>query len=163
MGFQSSVNMYQAPAVAGDLLNDNPVVYHDGTGIAGENGVEAGKFVWMALTNGQYIGSKAGEGAPAGVVQRVQRAYNFDIKSDASMVIGKGEAFSTIVLGEVAVVCTNPATVGKAIFVNNTTGAISCADSGASVEGATETKFKVYTLLGNASEANQLVGISTRL
>lgn len=163
MGFQTSVNQYQAPAVAGDLLNDNPVVYHDGTGIAGADGVEAGKFVWLTLTDGQYVGSKIGAGVPAGIVQRVQRAYNYDVASESTMAIGKGQAFSTVVDGEVAVVCTTAATVGQKIYVNNTTGAITSNAAGQEVEDATETPYKVYTLLGNVSEANQLVGISKRL
>lgn len=166
MGFQTSVNQYQAPAVAGDLLNDNPVVYHDGTGIAGANGVVAGKFVWLTLTDGQYVGSSIGKGdgtKPNGIVQRVQRAYNYDVASEATMTIGKGQAFSTVVDGEIAVVCTTAATVGQSIYVNEETGAITSNVAGQTAGHVLETPYKVYSLLGNASEANQLVGISKRL
>lgn len=160
--FQKSVNTIQAPAVAGDLLNDNPVVYSPLTAIAGADGVKVGAFVWHSNVDGQTIGSATGEGAPAGIVQREHRFYNTDITSSESIDVIKGVAFATIVEGDVAVACGSAATVGQVLFVNNTTGAITCANAGSSVEGATETKFKIFSLLGNASEAGQLVGVSAR-
>ena len=58
---------------------------------------------------------------------------------------------------------TIPQIPSKKLFVNNTTGAITCGNAGASVSGATETDWTVVSLANNAAAATGSVVIASNV
>ena len=73
---QTSVNVTQAPAIAGDFASTNPMhtalTPNEGSFQAGPNGCTIGLWAWIDAT-GYYL-NNAGAGAPNGFVARTQSA-----------------------------------------------------------------------------------------
>lgn len=156
MGFQTSVNQYQAPAVEGDFASANPrasVLPSDGVMIAGTGGATVGRFAWVA----SGLVTNAGAGVPAGFIHRDHQALNFSLLSDATMVIPEGYGVTVHNQGDFWARSTTIATVGQKVFASNTTGQIATGAAGATVAGFTETKWSV----ASAGAANELIKISS--
>ena len=160
MAFQSTVNRVNTYGIQGDLANGQvphytpttPVVYTDET-------IYAGDFVWVTDTNGAAVAKKASQsGKPTGIVQRVLD-NRLGCADEGSLQIAVGHQCSVVVWGDMFIKTTDSAAVGKKIFVNNTTGAITCGNAGASVSGATETDWTVVSLANNAAAAGGSVVI----
>jgi hypothetical protein len=102
MPFQSTVNITQAPAIAGDFASLNPrhsALSPTGDGnlsgfIAGTGGVGVGRFVWAA-SDGVTL-TNAGEGAPLGFVAREMQALITTFLGEASLVVPVGLALGSI-------------------------------------------------------------------
>jgi hypothetical protein len=145
--FQQSVNVTQAPAVAGDFASANPrasVLSVPGGFVAGTGGVTIGRFAWMdTATNTILLNS--GTGAPSGFIHRAMEGTNFTyFQGASSMVIPQGfpvgECFNAgdfFVKNDGA----GAVTVGLKAFASNTTGQVSFAAAGGTVAGSTETKW----------------------
>lgn len=143
MGFQSVVNQYPAPAVAGDFASANPrasVVSYDGTLKSGVGGVNIGTFAW-ADANGNV--TNAGSGVPTGFLHRDLQALNYNLLSDSTMNVPQGYNVTLHSAGDFWVKTSTAATPGQKIFASNTTGAAQTGAAGASITGYTETKWFV--------------------
>jgi hypothetical protein len=157
MGFQASVNQYQAPACEGDFASSNPrasVVAGPGAFTAGSGGATVGRFAW-ADSNG-YV-TNAGSGAPTGFIHRDMQALITTYLASNSMVIPQGLAMTLHRAGEFWVRTATSATVGQKVFASNTDGSVKTGTAGATISGYTETNFFVDSV-GNA---NELIKIST--
>ena len=160
MAFQSSVNRVNTYGIQGDLANGQVPHYTPTTPVVytGET-IYAGDFVWVTDTNGSAVAKKASQsGKPTGIVQRVLDTV-LPSSSDASIQVPVGHKCAVVVWGDMFIKTTDSASVGKKIFVNNTTGAITCGNAGASVSGATETDWTVVSLANNAAAAGGSVVI----
>lgn len=164
MAFQGTMNRRPTFGVQGELANGQiphytpttPTVY------TGET-IYAGDFVWVTDTNGVAVAKKASQsGKPTGIVKFVQ-----DVKlatdASATLQIPVGRKCDVIVWGDVFVKTTDTASVGKKLFVNNTTGAITCGTAGASVSGATETDWTVVSLANNTAGVSGSVVIASNV
>lgn len=156
MGFQTVVNQYPAPAVEGDFASANPrasVLPSDGVMIAAAAGVTVGRFAWVS---GNTV-SNVGSGVPDGFVHRDHQALNFNLLSDATMVIPQGYGVTLHNQGDFWARSTTTATRGQKVFASNTTGQIATGAAGATIAGFTETKWSV----ASAAAANELIKITS--
>lgn len=160
MTFQSTVNRVNTYGIQGDLANGQVPHYSATTPrVAASQTIYTGDFVWVTDANGVATCSKAGTGKPTGIVQRVLDVPNYTITAEGSLQIPVGRKASVVVWGDMFIKTTDTAAVGKKIFVNNTTGAITCGNAGASVSGATETDWTVVSLANNAAASGGSVVI----
>ena len=164
MAFQNTMNRVNTFGIQGDLANGQVPHYTPTTPRvkAGET-IYAGDFVWVTDTNGVAECAKAAQsGKPTGIVQRVMDVA-LPTTATASLQIPEGRKADVIVWGDVFVKTTDTASVGKKLFVNNTTGAITCGDAEASVSGATETDWYVKSLANNTAGASGSVVIASNV
>lgn len=157
MGFQTSINITPAPAVAGDFASANPnasVVAGPGALVAGVGGANVGLFGW-ADTNG--LVTNAGTGAPTGFIHRDTNALITTWLAEASMNIPEGQPVTLMSAGDFFAKTLTAATIGQKVFASNTDGTVKTGAAGATIAGYTETKWYV----GSAVGANELVKITT--
>lgn len=143
MGFQQSVNIQPAPAVAGDFASGNPrasVLAGAAALVAGVGGVTVGKFAWIASDLATVHSYGTAPNAPDGFVHREQQALIVNYLAESSNNVpvgfpvtlhGAGD-FWALVEGSVA------ATKNAAIYAIYGTGGITIgsAATGASVTAA---------------------------
>lgn len=165
MTFQNTVNRINTFGIQGDLANGQVPHYTPTTPrvAASDTGVNAGAFVWVADTNGVATAASTGTGAPTGIVQRTLDGVNYTVTSEGTLNYKEGRKVDVIVWGDVFVKTTDSAAVGKKLFVNNTTGAITCGTAGATVSGATETSWVVKSLANNAASATGSIVIASNV
>ena len=154
--FQTTVNITQAPAVAGDFASANPrhsVLSMPGGFVAGPNGLLVGQFCWADTATGLIL-SNAGTGVPTGFVHRDLQATNYVYLSEATMLIpagqGVGELFNG---GDFWVKNTGAgavATMMKA-YASLTTGQVQFAATAQTISGYIETKWYAMSI-GAAGE-----------
>jgi hypothetical protein len=160
MAFQGTVNVTQAPAVAGDFASTNPrhsVLSVPGGFVAGTNGLTVGLFAWADSTG--IILSNAGSGTPTGFLHRDLQGLIGTYLAGSGMTVPAGFGIGELFNGGdfwVKNAGAGAVTVGMKAFANNTTGAVSFAAAGATVSGATETKWIAMT----AGAAGELVKMS---
>lgn len=156
MGFQTQINQYLAPAVAGDFASANPRASVLPTAeriVAGVGGVTIGRFAWL---DGTTV-LNAGTAAPSGFVHRDLQALNFNLLSDATMVIPEGYGVTLHSQGDFWARTTTVATVGQKVFASLTTGEIATGAAGATVTGFVETRWSV----ASPADANELIKITS--
>lgn len=134
MPFPSQVQIFPAPAVAGDFASTNPrasVLAGNGTIVAGPNGLFAGRFAWLDST-GQVAGN-SGVGPVAGFVHREQRGLITVFLGEATMLVPSGMAVSLHTEGDFWVTNsgTNVATLGMKAYANYSTGLVTFGPTGA--------------------------------
>jgi hypothetical protein len=162
-GFQQTVNLQQAAAVAGDFASANPrssVVSHEGTLVAGATGVTVGRFAWATAAG---VVSNAGSGKPTGFVPRLQGAALITTYlAETSLLIPQGFEVTLMVTGDYWVAPTvNPATIGQKVFASLTTGQIQTDAAGATVAGYIETDFAVSGFpVGGTGAVGELIVMS---
>lgn len=164
MAFQNTMNRRYTFGIQGDLANGQEPHYTPTTPVVytGET-IYAGDFVWVTDTNGVAVAKKASQsGKPTGIVKRVQDVA-LGATESASLQVPVGRKCDVIVWGDVFVKTTDTASVGKKLFVNNTTGAITCGTAGASVSGATETDWTIVSLANNTAGASGSVVIASNV
>ena len=160
MPFQTSVNLQQTAAVAGDFASANPrasFVAHEGTLVSGANGVTVGFFAW-ATTAG--VVSNAGAGKPTGFVHREQGvALITQLLAEASMLIPTGFPVTLQISGDYYATNTaSVAAVNNKVFASLTTGAITTDAAGATIAGFIETDFTVTGFpVGNTGAVGELI------
>ena len=91
MGFQSQVNLVQAPAVEGDFASANPrasVLADEGQILAGVGGVTVGKFAWVNAGKAYSYGTYPA--APDGFVGREMQALITTYLAEQGVVIPAG-------------------------------------------------------------------------
>lgn len=143
MGFQTSLDTRQAPAVQGDFASDNPrSFYLAGPGglVAGSSGLIIGRAAWvwpnyLDWDNGPTIAANTGSGAIAGIVTRRQAgALITTYLADNSLTIPQGFMVELLTAGDVWL--KNSAASGQTLagykaYANYADGQITFAPSGA--------------------------------
>lgn len=160
MPFQSTVNLTPAPAVAGDFASGNPrnsVDAGQGAFVAGPQGLVSGLFAWVDTATNS-LASNAGTGAPTGFVHREQIATITTYLAESGNVIQPGMPVTLFSAGDFWVRNAGAGAVAvmQKAFANNTNGTVSFAAPGATVAGATETKWYAQSV----GAAGELVKIS---
>ncbi len=158
MGFQSSVNIHYAPAVAGDFASANPrfsVLAGPNSLVAGVGGVLIAAFAWAAAygsvdpetgeNDALNTVTNAGSGVPTGFVHREGQALITAFLADSGNVIQQGSMVTLASGGDFWIKNTGAgaASYGQKVFASNTTGLAQTAAAGATVAGYTETKWYV--------------------
>lgn len=163
LGFQTTVNLQQAAAVAGDFASANPrasVVGHEGTLVAGSSGVTVGLFAWATAAG---LVSNAGTGKPTGFVHREQgSALITTYLGEVSNLIPQGKEITLMKTGDYwATVTVAAASIGQKAFASLTTGAIQPGNAGATIAGFIETDFVITGFpVGGTGAVGELVVIS---
>ena len=160
--FQTVINVTQAPGVAGDFCSTNPrhsTLSVPGGFVSGANGLTIGLFAWADTATGTIL-SNAGTGAPSCFVGRaglpaMLTTYLQEYGMTIPAGMGVGDMYNA---GDFFVknAGAGAVTIGMKAFANNTNGTISFAATGATVAGATETKW--YAM--SAGAVGELVKMS---
>ena len=152
--FQQTVNVTQAPAIAGDFASHNPrhsALSVPGGYLAGPNGLTVGCFAWADTATGTLL-SNTGTGTPTCIIHRANQALITTYLADGSMVIPAGQGVGEMFDGGdffVKNAGAGAVTIGMKAFASTTNGTVSFAAAGATVAGAVETKF--YAATSNAA------------
>lgn len=145
MGFQTTVNLQQAPAVAGDFATANPrASFPGGEGqyVAGATGVTVGRFVWIEAVTGLVFNT--GTGKPDGFVHREQQALISVYLDEASNVVPKGFPVTIMRTGDYWATSTvAAATKGQKAFAKLSDGTMQPGAAGATISGFVETDFVI--------------------
>jgi hypothetical protein len=150
MAFQTSMQVTQAPGVAGDFASENPrhsQLSVPGGFVAGPNGVTIGLFAWADTATGTIL-SNTGTGLPTCFMHRNMQGMLTTYLQEYGMTIpagmGVGEMFSG---GDFFVknAGASAVTIGMKAFANTTNGTVSFAAAGTTVAGSVETKWYAYT------------------
>jgi hypothetical protein len=149
MGFPTSVNVQQAPAVAGDFASGNPratVLAGQGALVAGAAGVVVGRFAWLSAAqidndNAASLVNNFGAGPVAGFVHREQQGLITTYLADASMVVPQGFPVTLFSGGDFWVVNagSTEALVGQKAYAGYADGKVSFAATGTPTTGASVT------------------------
>ena len=121
MGFQTTVNLQQAPAVAGDFATANPRASFpagEGQYVAAAAGVTVGRFAWIDATTGLVYNT--GTGVPQGFPVPVMRT---------------GDYWATAPVAA--------AVKGKKVFAKLSDGTVQAGAAGATIAGFIETDFVI--------------------
>lgn len=160
VSFQTSINSSKPWGVRGDFMDGNYNHMYPLTLLAKSGdtvAVEVGKFAW---DNGDGTCSAVGTGKPTGLVHRTMTYPIYNLSDGATMIVPANYPVGIADKCSMLIEVTDTPTVGNKIFVNNTTGAITNAAAGTTVEGATETDYKIVTLCDNIASEGMLVGVS---
>jgi hypothetical protein len=170
MPFPTSVNITQAPAVAGDFASSNPrnaVTSNVSGWTAGSGGVAVGTFAWGDLTSTDSVLSQGGTGVPTGFVAReLGDALITTYLSETGNVIPQGFPVPLFNAGDFWVnnSGSGAAAIGMKAYANLTTGVVLFDATGqvGSHSGYVETKFYCVGWGGGTGAQNELVIISDK-
>lgn len=157
MGFQGTINQYQAPGIPGEFASANPaasVIAGEGTFVAGTGGCSIGVFAWADASG---LVTNAGSGVPTGFVHRNMQGLTDSLLTEYGTLIPEGYPVTLMSAGDFWVKTATAATVGQKVFASNTDGTVKTGAAGASIAGYTETKWYV----GSACSANEVCKITT--
>jgi len=145
MPFQTAINTEFAPGLPGDFASANvwtSVLAGPGAFVAGPSGLTCGLFAWLDTAT-RTQASNTGTGSPDGFVHRNMSALITTWLGETGNVIQPGQAITLHNGGDFWAITTTLATVRQKVFAVNATGAIATGAAGATIAGATETKFWV--------------------
>jgi hypothetical protein len=165
MPFQTSVNLNQAPAIAGDFASAYPyggVLAGPGALVVGPAGLTVGRFAWTDSTG--TFASNTGVGLPAGFVGRhFGEAMIVNYLGETSMVLQAGFECNLYNAGDFWAVNggTGVTSIGQKVYANYgsgiiTTGVTASPPSGASVTGAVAASTASVT--GSIAQGTQGAG-----
>lgn len=144
MSFQTTINVTQAPAVAGDFATVNPrhsVPAAQGAFQAGPGGLTMALFAWADAATGTLL-SNSGVGAPTGFVKRSQEVPITTYLAEYSMTYPAGFPVGGLFNGgDFWVKNSGSGTVvpGMKAYANNATGQITFGPTGTPPTGASVT------------------------
>ena len=145
MGFQTTVNLQQAPAVAGDFATANPrAAFPAGGGqyVAADAGVAVGRFAWIDAVTG--LVSNTGTGKPDGFIHREQQALISVYLAETSNVVPQGFPVTVMRTGDYWATATVAAAVkGNKVFAKLSGGTVQAGAAGATIAGFIETDFVI--------------------
>ena len=145
MGFQTTVNLQQAPAVAGDFATANPRASFpagEGQYVAAAPGVTVGRFAWIDATTG--LVSNTGTGKPDGFVHREQQALISVYLAETSNVVPQGFPVTVMRTGDYwATATVGAAAKGQKVFAKLSDGTVQAGAAGATIAGFIETDFVI--------------------
>ncbi len=154
MGFQRTVNLTPAPAVAGDFASSNPratVLAGPGGLVAGMGGVTVGKFAWVD-TDGTTARSRGTAAkAPSGFIHREQQALIAAYLGESSMNVPVGFPVTLHNEGDFWALNAGPGSlaVGDAIYANYANGDV--AQAAATNASATGSMGATFTASGSGT------------
>lgn len=146
-GFQSTVNLQQAPAIAGDFASSNPrasVIEPEGGFIVASGGLVTGTFGWVQSDGITVLNSDA-SAKPSGFVCRLQgKALITNYLAESGNTIPVGFAVTLMRTGDYFFTAnTNAAVKGQKVFAKLTDGTTRTGAAGATISGYVETDFVV--------------------
>jgi hypothetical protein len=151
MGFPTSVNVTQAPAVEGDFASANPrhsVLSEAGGFVAGDDGLIIGRFAWIA-SDGVTLNNTAESGAPDCFVHRDLQALITTYLAEHSMTIpagfGIGEVYDGGDFWAKNTASSGTVSRGQKAFAKLADGSVQFAAAGATVSNYVETNFYAAT------------------
>lgn len=179
-GFQSSVAVQPAPAVAGDFCDSNPrwsVSAGPGGLVCGAGGITVGRFAWFSDDSIDANGSPTvlqnfpdttgpnpgAVGAPAGFVHREQQALVTAYLSEGSMVVPAGFPITAMSGGGYWAKNDGATTAlpGQKAYAGLADGKVSFASTGAASTGGSATgSIAASTFSVTASIANNLMTVT---
>jgi len=145
MPFQTQVNVFQAPAVAGDFASTNPratVLAGPPDLTAGPYGVTVGLFAWQdAAGNGNVYNFAQSSVPPSGFVHRAQQSLITQYLAEYSNTVPAGFPVTLFSAGDFWVknAGSNEVLIGMKAYANLSTGAITFAATGNPTTGASVT------------------------
>jgi hypothetical protein len=149
MGFQNSVQLQQAPAVAGDFASANPRAAYpspEAGFVTGAGGVTVGRFAWVQSNDQTVLNS--GQGVPTGFIHREQQALITTYLADSSNVVPVGFPVTIMRTGDYwATALLSSAVRGEKAFARFQDGAVSFAPAGSTIAGASFTAAQSTTVL----------------
>lgn len=154
MGFQKTVNLTPAPAVAGDFASSNPratVLAGPGGLVAGLGGVTVGKFAWVAADGVTVLSRGTKAIAPSGFVHREQQALIQVYLAESGMNIPQGFPVTLHNKGDFWAVNGGAGafSVGDAVYANYADGTV--AQSAATNASATASMGATFTASGSGT------------
>lgn len=163
MAVQTTINRYPAAAVAGDRAGQEPIVHlpYNCTAEAtpdGTEGVVVGCFVWAGSAAGLVRNSTTvATDKPLGFVERLLDHFNYELRSDGTMLIAEGQTVTVVQEGDMYARTTTAATYGQKVYANTKDGTISTNSSGQTVASSVETNWWVKS----EGAANEVIIIGT--
>ncbi len=157
-GFQNTVNIQPAPAVAGDFASGNPratMLAGAGALVTGAGGVGVGLFAWATAAG--VVGNAQVAGLGYGFVHRDQQALITNFLAESSNLIPQGFPVTLFRTGDFWAAFPSGAVIGQKVFASITTGACLSAAAGSTNAGYIETNFFV----DSTAAAGELAKIST--
>lgn len=153
-GFQKTVNLTPAPAVAGDFASSNPratVLAGPGGLVAGLGGVTVGKFAWVAVDGVTVLSHGTKATAPSGFVHREQQALIQTYLAESGMNIPQGFPVTLHNEGDFWAVNGGAGAfaVGDAVYANYADGTV--AQSAATNASATASMGATFTASGSGT------------
>lgn len=145
MGLQKQVNLYRAAGVQGDKATPNQSIYFPKQMVA-EGDVTVGTFVFYGTDASKQASNTKTGGTAAdiiGFVERVINYANYGVTSEGTLIVPNKSTLTVAMCGDYWATATTAATPRQKVFVNPTTGAISTAAAGRTVESAVETPWTV--------------------
>ena len=149
MGFQTQVNLQQAPAVEGDFASSNPfrsTPSPEGGFVAGAAGVVVGQFGWVQSDGVTVLNTGAGK--PDGFVHRSENALISNYLAESGMTIPAG--FPVVLLNGGDFwdkVTVSAATRLQKAFAKFQDGTMQPAAAGSTIAGASVTGSIATTTL----------------
>ncbi len=157
--FQTAINYQPGNAVAGDFASNNPrstVLAGPGGLVAGTGGLNVGTFGWVQ-TDGVTVLATGTTGTIGFVARQDMEALIAVYLDGSGNNIPAGMQVTLYNGGDFFCTTTTTATVGQAVFVSQTTGAIQTGTAGSPPSGYSQTAFVV----ASAAAANTLMKISS--
>lgn len=153
-GFQKTVNLTPAPAVAGDFASSNPratVLAGPGGLVAGLGGVTVGKFAWVAADGVTVLSHGTQAAAPSGFVHREQQALIQTYLAESGMNIPQGFPVTLHNEGDFWAVNGGAGAfaVGDTVYANYADGTV--AQSAATNATATASMGATFTASGSGT------------
>lgn len=164
MGFQTAVNLQQAPAQAGDFASNNPIASvpsFEGGFIAGAGGVNIGAFAWIQADGKTLLNT--GEGVPDGFVHRSQQAQIVTFLADNGYTIQAGQSVNIQRMGSFYAVSTGAAaSLRQKAFASYINGLVQPAATGTSpgsiaITASTATNVLTVTATAGVLLVGQLI------
>lgn len=155
MSFPTTVNYAPAPAVEGDFCDSNPRSSVDAGPmglVVGSGGAVIGRWHWATAPNdgdgAPASITNSGTGAPTGFMHREQQALITTYLAESGMTVQPGYPATLMKSGGFWVRNRGsaPTAVNQKVFANNTDGGSSTGTAGATVAGATETKWYCHSV-----------------
>lgn len=145
MGLQKQVNLYRAAGMQGDKATPNQSIYFPKQMVA-EGDVTVGTFVFYGTDASKQASNTKTGGTAAdiiGFVERVINYANYGVTSEGTLIVPNKSTLTVAMCGDYWATATTAATPRQKVFVNPTTGVISTAAAGGTVESAVETPWTV--------------------
>lgn len=162
MGFQTQVNQYPAPAVAGDFCSANPravVLGGPGQYVAPTDGLTVGRFAWANPDSG-VVSQSYVSGDQIGFLHRENQALITEFLGEASTLVPAGNVVTLFDQGEFWAEFAAGAAPGDLVFADPDTGAPIASSTAASVTGSAGASF-TGAIATNVLTVSALTGVLT--
>lgn len=153
MAFQTSVNQKLAVGVVGDFYDDSPRRVDPYT-IKSESAGSIGKAYTIDASDPSKV-NIGGTGVFAGIAVNSKEYVRNGL--GASLDFAQYDECQLCTMGRIWLSIADTVTVGMAAYFNKTTGAITAAASGETIEGSTEIVGSKFVLVSAASDAPMCV------